>query len=49
MSKALVFNDVEKEFYDAKKIIPLNLVDTNNIVISNKVKNINETSKYFIG
>ena len=52
MSKALVFNDVEmskKEFYDAKKAIPLNLVDVNNIVVSNKVTNNNETSKYLIG
>ena len=52
MNKTLVFNDVEmskKEFYHAKKAIPLNLVDINNIVVSNKVKNNNETSKYFIG
>ena len=52
MNKTLVFNDVEmskKEFYDAKKAIPLRLVDVNNIVVSNKVKNDNETSKYFIG
>ena len=32
-----------------KKAIALNLVDINNIVVSNKVKNDNETSKYFIG
>ena len=47
-----MFNDVEmskKEFYDANKSIPLNLVNINNIVVSNKVKNNNETSKYFIG
>ena len=52
MNKALVFNDVEmskKEFYDTKKAVPLNLVDINNIVVSNKVKNNNDTSKYFIG
>ena len=52
MNKTLVFNDVEmskKEFYDAKKAIPLNLVDINNIVVSSKVKNNNDTSKYFIG
>ena len=51
MNKTIAFNDVEvskKEFYDAKKSIPLNLVDVANIVVSNKVKN-NETSKYFIG
>ena len=47
-----MFNDVElniKDFYDAKKAIPLNLVDINSIIISNKVKNNNDTSKYFIG
>ena len=52
MNKTLVFNDVEmskKEFYDAKKAIPLNLVDINNIVVSSKVKNNSDTSKYFIG
>ena len=52
MNKTLVFNDVEmskKDFYDAKKAIPLNLVDVNSIVVSNKVKNNNDTSKYFIG
>ena len=52
MNKTLIFNDVEvskKVFYDAKKAIPLNLVDINNIVVSNKVKNNNETRKYFIG
>ena len=52
MNKKLAFNDVEmtkKDFYDAKKAIPLNLVDINNIVISNKVKNNNEKSKYFTG
>ena len=41
MNKTLVFNDTEenkKDFYDAKKAIPLNLVDVNNIFISNKVK-----------
>ena len=51
MNKTFVFNDVEiskKDFYDAKKAIPLNLFDINNIAISNKVKNNNETSKYFI-
>ena len=51
MNKTLVFNDVEmskKDFYDANKAIFLNLVDVNNSVISNRVKN-NDTSKYFIG
>ena len=52
MSKAVVFNEVEvskKDCYDAKQAIPLNLVDVANIVVSNKVKNNNETSKYLIG
>ena len=51
MNKILVFNDVEvskKYFYDAKKEIPLNLVDANDIVVSDEIKN-NDTSKYFIG
>ena len=39
----------KKDFYDVKKAIPLNLVDINNIVVSNKVKHNNETNKYFIG
>ena len=38
----------KEDFDDAKKAIPLNLVDISNIVVSNKVKNNNETSKYFI-
>ena len=52
MNKTILFGDVEvnkKDFYDIKKAIPLNLVDVGNIVVSNKVKNNNETSKYFIG
>ena len=52
MNKALVFNDVEvnkKDFHDAKKAIPLNLVNVNNIIISNKFKNNNDAYKYFIG
>ena len=50
--KTLIFNDVKvskKGFYDAKQAIPLNLVDAVNIAVSNKIKNNNETSKYFIG
>ena len=52
MNRTILFNDVQvskKEFYDSKKAMPLNLVDINNIVVRNKVKNNNETSKYFIG
>ena len=51
MNKTLVLNDVEvnkKDFYDAKKTIPLNLVNVNNIIVSNRIKN-NDTRKYFIG
>ena len=52
MNKTILFNDAEvskKEFYDAEKAIQLDLVNVSNIVVSNKVKNNNETSKYFIG
>ena len=52
MSKqTLVFNDIEvnkKDFY-ASKALPSNLVNTNNIVISYRVKQNNDTYKYFIG
>ena len=52
MNQSLVSNDIEvnkKDFYASKQAIPLNLVDVNNIVISKRVKNNNDTSKYFIG
>ena len=53
MSKqTLVFNDIEvnkNNFYASKKAIPLNLINTNNIVISYRVKQNNDTYKYFIG
>ena len=53
MSKqTLAFNDVEvnkKYFYASKQEIPLNLVNTNNIVISYRAKQNNDTYKYFIG
>ena len=48
----LVFGDIEvskKEFYESKKGIKLNDVDVRKIVVSNKVKGNNETSKVFIG
>ena len=51
MNRSLIFGDIEvrkKEVYDNKKAIPLTLVDINNIVVSDKTKNNNETSKYFI-
>ena len=53
MSKqTLMFNDIEvnkKDFYASKQAILLNLVNTNNIVISYRVKQNNDTYKYFIG
>ena len=53
MSKqTLIFNDIEvnkKDFYASKQAILLNLVNTNNIVISYRVKQNNDTYKYFIG
>ena len=52
MSKTILFNVVDvnkKHFYDAKEAIPLDSFDINNTVVSNKVKNSNDTSKYFIG
>ena len=48
----LIFGDIEvskKEFYKCKKAVSLNVVDINNIVVSNKIKRNNETDKYFIG
>ena len=51
MSHTLVFNDIEvnkKDFYASKKATPLNLVDVANIVISKRVKNSNDSFKYFI-
>ena len=48
----MLFNDIEvtkKYFHTSKKAIPLNLVNTNNIVISYRVKQNNDTYKYLIG
>ena len=48
----LIFGDIDvtkKEFYESKKAIKLNLVDVDKIVVSNKLKGNNETSKVFIG
>ena len=39
--QTLRFNDIEvnkKEIYDSKQAIPLNSVNTNNIIISYKIK-----------
>ena len=52
MNKSIIFGDIEvskKSLYESKKAINLNLVHVTNIVVSNKVKGNNETSKYFIG
>ena len=51
MNQTLVFKDVEvdkKSFYASKKAIPLKLVQVNDIVISNRNKNNNDTCKYYI-
>ena len=48
----LIFGDVElskKEFYEGKKAVNLNKFDLNKIVVSNKIKGNNETSKVFTG
>ena len=48
----LNFDDIDvnkKEFYESKKAISLSSVDINKIVVSNKIKGNNETSKYLIG
>ena len=51
MNQSSVFNDIEvngKKFCASNKTIPLNLVNVNNIILSKRVKNSNDTSKYFI-
>ena len=51
-NQTLMFNDIEvnkKDFYASKKTTPLNLVNVNIIIISKRVNNNNDTSKYFIG
>ena len=48
----LNFYDVEvskKQFYESKIALKLGEVDVNKIVVSNKIKGNNETSKVFIG
>ena len=53
MSKqTLVFNDIEvskKDVYASKQAIPLNSVNTNNIVVSYRVTHNDDCYKYFIG
>ena len=50
--KKLKFGDAEvnkKEFHAYKQPIPLNLVDINQLVISDKLKHSDKGYKYFIG
>ena len=53
MSKqTLGFNDIvvyKKDFHASKKAVPLNSLNTNNIVISYRVKHNDDSYKYFIG
>ena len=47
----LIFDDAEvskKEFYESKKAVDLKEVDINKIVVSNKIKKNNETSKFLL-
>ena len=49
--KTLKFGNVvvnKKEFHVSKQAIALNLVDTDKIVVSNKFKHSDNSSKYFI-
>ena len=48
----LIFGDIEvskTEFYEYKKAVILSEFDVSKIVVSNKIKGNNETSKVFIG
>ena len=48
----VIFDDVEvskNEFYESKKAVNLGKVEVDKIVVSNKIKGNNETSKVFIG
>ena len=50
--KTLKFGNVEvnkKEFHTSKQSIALNLVNVNQIVVSDKVKHSDKSFKYFIG
>ena len=47
----LIFGDVEvskTEFYEGKKAVNLSVIDVNQIVVSNRIKGNNQTSKIFI-
>ena len=45
----LIFGDIEVSFYESKKAVNLSEIDVNEVVVSNKIKENNETSKVFIG
>ena len=48
----MIFVDIEvskKEFFEGKESVNLSEVVVNKIVVSNKIKGNNETSKFFIG
>ena len=48
----LIFDDIKmskKELYESKKAVNLSSVSVDKIVVSNKIKGNNETSKVFIG
>ena len=48
----LIFDDMEvskKKFYESKKAVNLSEVSVDKVVVSNKIKGNNETSKVFIG
>ena len=48
----LVFGDIEvskKQFYESKVALKLDEVDVSKIVVSNRIKGYNETSKVFVG
>ena len=50
--QTLKFGDIvvdKNEFHASKQAIPLNLVNTNKIVTSDKFKHSDDGSKYFIG
>ena len=53
MSKQTIkFNDIvvnKKEFYVSKQVIPLDSANTNNIVVSYRIKHNDDGFKYFIG
>ena len=45
----MILKSIKKIFFTSKKAIPSNLINTNNTVISYRVKQNNDTYKYFIG